>query len=109
MVNFQGLLFSSEGKGMVERVATLAKLGIRMNLPIDIIENSNPPRFRWRQLVSTPSGYQTVEHEGGLPPSVEAAVTMLITMVKQQARSIDDLKQSRSLSTSRPTSVSKGK
>ncbi len=56
-----------------------------MNLPIDVIPNSNPPRFRWRQIVPTPAGTKSVEYNGAqLPPSVEGAVIQLIELAKQQ-------------------------
>lgn len=56
-----------------------------MNLPIDVIPNTTPPRFHWRQVVDTPIGKKTVEHEGLLPPSLEPAVLDLIGIAKQLA------------------------
>lgn len=50
-----------------------------MDLPIDIVPGTTPPRFRWTQTVSTPAGAQRVPHEGALPPQIEAAVAHLIT------------------------------
>lgn len=60
-------------------------------LPIDVIPNTNPPRFRWRQTVQTPTGLRTVENEGILPPSVEGAVLVLITLAKRQQKEADGL------------------
>lgn len=53
-----------------------------MQLPIDVIPNSNPPRFKWSQVVETINGRQVVECEGGLPSSVEKSVADLIAMTK---------------------------
>jgi hypothetical protein len=52
-------------------------------LPIDLIPNTMPPRFRWRQRVSIPTGYSVQENEGMLPPSVESAVVELVSLTKQ--------------------------
>lgn len=59
-----------------------------MTLPINLIPNTQPPRFRWKQVVSTPSGNRTVDHEGTLPPTVEGAVVELIKLAHHQAREI---------------------
>ena len=56
-----------------------------MNLPIDVILGTNPPKFRWRQVVSAPTGKHVVEHEGLLPPAVEGAVADLVGIAKQLA------------------------
>ena len=53
-----------------------------MDLPIDVIPGTTPPRFRWKQVVETMDGRQMVDHEGTLPPSVEGAAANLIAMVK---------------------------
>ena len=53
-------------------------------MPIDVIAG-NPPKFRWRQTVSTPVGTRVVEHEGLIPPSLEGAVASLIGIAKQLA------------------------
>lgn len=54
-----------------------------VKLPIDVIPGSNPPRFRWRQTIDTPDGRRSVDHEAGLPPTVEVAVVRLIGIAKQ--------------------------
>lgn len=54
-----------------------------MQLPIEVIPGSRPPRFRWRYLADTPNGRQAVEQEGSLPPSMEGAMQRLISLVKQ--------------------------
>ena len=56
-----------------------------MNLPIDVVPNTNPPVFRWRQSVSTinGNGIAVVDHEGLLPPSVETSVVLLLDITKQ--------------------------
>lgn len=53
-----------------------------MNLPIDLIPDTSPPKFRWRQVVKTIGSIQVIEHEGHLTPSVEDAVVSLIHMLK---------------------------
>lgn len=54
-----------------------------MELPIEVVPKTNPPRFRWRQLVNTPVGHQVISHEGSLPPTVETAVVRMIGICKQ--------------------------
>ena len=64
-----------------------------MNLPIDLIREATPPRFRWRQVVTNPAGgSQVVEHEGMLPPNIEGAVAALIGLAKQLAWENEELK-----------------
>lgn len=53
------------------------------NLPISVVPNTNPPIFRWRQMVDTLVGRQWVEHEEALPPTVERALVTLIGITKQ--------------------------
>lgn len=53
-----------------------------MELPIDVVPGSIPPRFKWKQTVDTVNGKRTVDSEGGLPPSVEQAVLDLIALAK---------------------------
>ncbi len=62
-----------------------------MNLPIELIPCSLPPRFRWRQLVDTPNGQRTIDHEGQMPVTIEGAVVSLIDVAKQQAQEIAGL------------------
>lgn len=64
-----------------------------MNLPIDIIPGTNPPKFRWRQTVSTPNGLRVVDHTGNLPPTVEGAVLLLITLARQWSFELADQKK----------------
>ena len=54
-----------------------------MNLPIDIISGTNPPKFRWRYTVDTMNGIVVQDCEGPLPLSVEKAVQLLIEVAKQ--------------------------
>lgn len=54
-----------------------------MNLPIELIPGTSPPKFRWRQTVTTPIGPITIDQEGLLPPAVDNAVGALITMTRQ--------------------------
>jgi hypothetical protein len=66
-----------------------------VNLPIERISNTNPHRFRWRQVVSTPDGARAQECEGTLPPSVEGAVSELIAMAERlaaDALSLDEVR-----------------
>lgn len=53
-----------------------------MELPIDVVPGTVPPRFKWKQGISTPAGTQVVEHESSLPPTVEGAVLSLIEFAK---------------------------
>lgn len=64
-----------------------------MNLPIDVVSGTKPPKFRWSQTLSTPAGLRTVEHVACLPPTVEAAVEALIFMAKEQAQEITNLRK----------------
>lgn len=64
-----------------------------VTLPIDLIPNTSPPQFKWRQTVGTPIGDRTVDHEGTLPPSVEGAVLALIVLAKQQEQEIVGLRR----------------
>ena len=52
-------------------------------LPISVVPGSNPPKFQWRQVVSTGNGKQIIEHEGCLPPTVEGALVSLIGLSRQ--------------------------
>ncbi len=56
-----------------------------MQLPIDIVPNTSPPIFRWGQVVDTIGGKQVVYHQEALSPTVEVALTRLITVAKQLA------------------------
>lgn len=56
---------------------------IMMDLPIDVVPGTAPPRFRWKQIVRTPSGAQRVPHEGALPPHIEGAVAALVAEAKR--------------------------
>ena len=65
-----------------------------MTLPIELIPNTRPPQFKWRQTISTPIGSdRTVDHEGALPPSVEGVVAALISLAKHQAQEIVGLQR----------------
>jgi hypothetical protein len=57
-----------------------------IRLPIDVVPNTDPPRFRWRQLVGGFSGPQSLDHEGALPLTVEQAVLKLVQMNKRLLR-----------------------
>lgn len=54
-----------------------------MKLPIDVDHNTDPPVFRWSQVVDSPNGKHVIQHEGTLPITLERAVERLITIVKQ--------------------------
>lgn len=62
-------------------------------IPIEVVPNTNPPRFRWRQTLSTPNGIMTLDHEGSLPPTVENVVVELISLARQQAQEIVGLRR----------------
>lgn len=50
-----------------------------MNLPIDVVANTNPPLFKWTQVV----GGVVQQCEGMLPPSCESAVAALIEVARR--------------------------
>lgn len=64
-----------------------------MNLPIDVVAGTNPPVFRWKQVVNTLAGSGTKLQacEGKLPASVEGAVANLIAYAKQLERENKEL------------------
>lgn len=64
-----------------------------MDLPIDVIPGTNPPKFRWRQNISTPIGPRVTVQEGTLPASVEQSVLALIVLVRQQNEEIKNLQR----------------
>jgi hypothetical protein len=59
-----------------------------MDLPIDVVPGSNPPKFRWRHVTDTMAGKRTVDCNGCLPVSVEAAVAALVAMVKRMEKEL---------------------
>ena len=61
-------------------------------LPIDLIHNTNPPKFRWTQTVQVMGCNVLQECEGMLPPSCEQAIVETIAMVKQLTRENEKLK-----------------
>ncbi len=54
-----------------------------IRLPIDVMVGTNPPVFRWTQLVDSVNGKQVVEYMESLPPTVEVAVQRLVSIAKQ--------------------------
>lgn len=62
-----------------------------MKLPIDVVPNSRPLRFKWRQTVHNLSGTSVVELEGHLPPTVEQAVKELIEQFKEKCGEVQEL------------------
>lgn len=52
-------------------------------LPIEMIPDSRPPRFRWRTKVDM-SGPRTMEMEGTLPAGVDVAVVELLSLVAKR-------------------------
>jgi hypothetical protein len=61
-----------------------------MELPIDLIPDTNPPRFRWWQTSRNPANGEGVlqKCEGLLPPAIESAVAELIGVAKQLQRDL---------------------
>ena len=53
------------------------------DLPIDVVPGTDPPVFKWTQLVDSMSGKQVVEYVQTLPSNVEVAVQRMVTIVKQ--------------------------
>jgi hypothetical protein len=54
-----------------------------MILPIEIVPDSRPLKFRWKYVVDTPNGKTVVAQEGSLNPSIEVALQRLISIAKQ--------------------------
>lgn len=63
-----------------------------VKLPIELIPNSRPPRFRWTQLVGTPVGPKLVHHEGSVPPELEIALVALYQRAIDQDQEIVGLR-----------------
>ena len=63
------------------------------NLPIDIIPDSKPLKFRWQTRVNTLDNTATQECEGSLPLPVEGAVVMLIALTKQLQHENKELRE----------------
>ncbi len=55
-----------------------------MQLPIDIIPNCKPPRFKWKQVLTTPNGTRVVVYDGAVMLTLEGALVDLIELAKQQ-------------------------
>lgn len=55
-----------------------------MKLPIEIVPNSKPQKFRWKQTIKAPGGNRIINHEGVLPVSVEQTIVQLIESCKLQ-------------------------
>ncbi len=64
-----------------------------MSLPIDVIPGTDPPKFRWRQIVGTVMGDRVMDYESGVPPTLEPALVELIALVKRQAAEIEELRR----------------
>jgi hypothetical protein len=79
------------GGGMrIRRAAGRCRL---MDLPIDVVPGTTPPRFRWHFVVDTPVGKRCTQQEGSLPPVVEKAVADLIKLAKKLATECEALKK----------------
>lgn len=55
----------------------------KVRLPIELIPNTIPQSFLWRNTVNTPAGLVTQECRGGVPPTIEKALIDLIGIAKQ--------------------------
>ncbi len=67
--------------------------GATVQLPIDVVPHTHPPKFRWQQSVSTMDGVRTVDCEGPLPPAVEGAVGRLVVLAKQLQKENEELQK----------------
>lgn len=63
-----------------------------MKLPIELVKGSNPPRFVWRQEVSTPVGHSVVIHSETVQPILEGALVELVNIAKEQEKEIVKLR-----------------
>lgn len=64
-----------------------------VDLPIDVIPDTLPLRFRWKYVMDTISGPRSLDQVGCLPPTVEDAVLDLIKLTKRQAQEIEELRK----------------
>ena len=64
-----------------------------MILPIELVPNTHPPLFRWKQVVETPIGSRTTEQHGYMPASLEGAVVSLINCAKQLMAENEELRR----------------
>lgn len=62
------------------------------SLPIELVPNSRPPRFKWKRVVDTPTGKQTVDMEGCVQSSMEDALVDLITAYHRTRKRMHDPK-----------------
>lgn len=69
------------------------KEGAAPRLPIEVVPGSRPPKFRWRQRVTTPGGVQWVEHEGVLPATLEDALVLLVDIARHSTSLEDHLRK----------------
>lgn len=61
-------------------------------LPIKVVRGTIPPKFRWWQLVNTPTGVTKVMHESTVLPSMEGALLSLIQLCEHQEAEIKALR-----------------
>ncbi len=61
----------------------------RMKLPIELVANTNPPKFRWWQTVNG----SRIRHEGSVSPNMEVALMQLIIGCMKQAEEIVKLRK----------------
>lgn len=65
---------------------------VEMELPIDIVPGTEPPKFKWRMKVDTIAGVHTQVIEGRLQAGMDIAVAELIALTKRQDKEISTLK-----------------
>lgn len=51
-----------------------------MDLPIEIVPNSRPIKFRWKEVIDSPDGRRVVNLEGTVPPGMAIAIERLISI-----------------------------
>lgn len=61
-------------------------------LPIDIIPNTRPQRFKWHTRGDILTGARAQDFEATLPAYIEKQVMELIALVKRQQEEIETLK-----------------
>ena len=66
-------------RGLAEGVSTMSEL----QLPIDVVPGSVPPKFNWRKKVDHLGTTSVIECSGSLSPSVEGAVVELIATARE--------------------------
>ncbi len=64
-----------------------------MKLPIQIVPNTDPPKFKCKQTVESLIGLTEIDHVGVVPVWLEKALIDLIALTTKQDKEIEALKK----------------